>query len=65
MAQRCSECPGGATQVGSGWAAKSAACSASERKPELTTSESPARAAAAAMRSKAAAVSGRMPSPFL
>ena len=35
--------PAARPSVGSGWAAKSAACSASERKPELTTSVSPAR----------------------
>ena len=46
MAQRCSEWPGGATHFGSGWAAKSAACSASERKPETTSSEMPAALAA-------------------
>ena len=43
MAQRCSEWPGGATHFGSGWAAKSAACSASERKPELTIRSAPPR----------------------
>ena len=42
VAQRCSEWPGGATQRGSGWAAKSAACSASERKPEMTIRAMPA-----------------------
>src|SRR5205085_9151859 len=63
VAHRCRECPGGATQVGSGWAANSAACSASERKPELTPRVSPAALAAIAMWSKAAATSGRIPSP--
>ena len=62
VAQRCSEWPGGATQRGSGWRAKSAACSASERYPETTTRSSSARRAAAAIRSKVAATSGRIPS---
>ena len=44
MAQRCRECPGGATHFGSGWAAKRAACSASERKPETTRRAMPAGA---------------------
>ena len=64
VAQRCSEVPGGATQRGSGFCAQSSACSASERKPSLTSSETPSAAAAAAIRSKAAATSGRIPSPW-
>jgi hypothetical protein len=64
VAQRCSDRPGGATQVGSGWRSQSSACSASDRNPEVTTRVWPAPRAAAAIRSKAAATSGRMPSPF-
>lgn len=61
--QRCSERPGGATILGSGFAANSAACSASERNPELITRVTPAPLAAAAIRSKASATSGLMPCP--
>ena len=64
MPRRCSDRPGGATHFGSGWRANSTACSAFERKPLTTTSETPSRRAAACMRSKAAATSGRIGLPW-
>ena len=58
------KCPGGATHFGSGCAAKSRACSASERKALLIDSEIPAARAAAAIRSNAIATSGRIGLPW-
>ena len=46
-------------------ALKRRACSASDLKPELIASVTPAAEAAAAIRSKAAATSGRIPCPCL
>ena len=46
-------------------ALKRRACSASDLKPELIASVTPAAAAEVAMRSKATATSGRMPCPCL
>lgn len=60
---RWSDVPGRATQRGSGWAAKSRACSAFVRKPLTTSSRRPAPRAAAASRSKARATSGRIGLP--
>jgi hypothetical protein len=56
--------PGGATKRGSGFAAHKRACSTSERYAELITSAMPSRRATAAIRSKAAATSGRMGLPL-
>jgi hypothetical protein len=57
--------PGGATHFGLGLAANRRACSASERKALLIDSDRPASLrAAAAMRSNAAATSGRIGLPI-
>src|SRR6201994_3075157 len=63
VAHRWREVPGGATHFGSGCAANSSACSASERKPETTISVMPSSAAAATILSYAAATSGLIPWP--
>ena len=64
MPRRCSDFPGGATHFGSGCAANRAACSASLRKAEVMSSATPSARAAAAMRSKASATSGRIGLPW-
>ena len=61
---RCSDWPGRATHFGSGCWANSTACSAFERNALAITRWIPARAAAAAMRSKARATSGRIGLPW-
>ena len=65
MPSRCSDFPGGATHFGSGWAANSLACSALLRNAETMISAMPSSRAAAFMRSKASAVSGRIGLPCL
>ena len=61
--RRCSDVPGLATHLGSGCAANSCACSASVRKALAIVSDRPAARAAAASRSNASAVSGRIGLP--
>jgi len=56
--------PGGATHRGSGFAANSRACSASDRKALVIVSATPSARAAAARRSKASATSGRIGLPI-
>ena len=63
MASRWRLRPGGATQRGSGWRAKSTACSASLRNPLVTTRSIPSDRAAASIRSNAAATAGHMGLP--
>ena len=64
MPSRWSDVPGGATHFGSGFAAKSRACSASLRNALETIRPTPSAAAAAAIRSNASATSGRIGLPW-
>jgi hypothetical protein len=56
--------PGQRHHFGSGLRANRIACSASERNALLISSDTPAARAAAIIRSKACATSGRMPLPW-